>query len=40
MEDYVADKTAPPVEAAASSSSSELSLILMIFSNDHRLLQK
>jgi hypothetical protein len=40
MEDYVADVAAPPMEAAASSSNSELPAILMILPNDHRLLQK
>jgi hypothetical protein len=40
MEDYVADIAAPPTEAAASSSNSELPAILMILPNDHRLLQK
>jgi hypothetical protein len=40
MEDYVADIAAPPMEAAASSCNSEFPTILMILSNDHRLLQK
>jgi hypothetical protein len=40
MEDYVADIGAPPMEAAASSSNSELPVILMILPNDHHLLQK
>jgi hypothetical protein len=39
MEDDVADITAPPMEAAASSSNSELPAILMILPNNHRLLQ-
>jgi hypothetical protein len=40
MEDYVADIAAPPMEAAASSSNSEIPAILMILPNDHHLLQK
>jgi hypothetical protein len=40
MEDYVAGIAAPPMEAAAFSSNSELPAILMILPNDHRLLQK
>jgi hypothetical protein len=40
MEDCVADISAPPMEAAASSSNSELPAILMILPNYHRLLQK
>jgi hypothetical protein len=40
MEDYVADIATPPMEAAASSSNSQLPAILMTLPNDHLLLQK
>ena len=40
MEDYVEVIAAPPMEAAGSSSNSELPAILMILPNDRRLLQK
>jgi hypothetical protein len=39
MEDCMADIAAPPMEAAASSSNSELPAILLILPNYHHLLQ-
>lgn len=40
MEAYVSDRAAPPVDAAASNSNSELHVILMILLNYHHLHQK
>jgi hypothetical protein len=40
IEDYVGDIAVPHMEAAASSSNSQLPAILMILPNDHHLLQK
>jgi hypothetical protein len=40
MEAYVADRAAPPMEAAVSNSNSKRSAILIILPKDHHLLQK